>query len=93
MKALPTLYIKRGCPACRAAMAYFSQHGVELEVRDVNISEANLHRLIEISGNSLTPTFEYGEFVVADFSINEFLDELEQVPDLKRELGLGDDED
>jgi glutaredoxin len=93
MKALPILYIKRGCPWCREAMAYFSQHGVELDVRDVNASAANLHRLIEISGNSLTPTFEYGEFVVADFSVNEFLDELEQVPDLKRELGLGDDED
>ncbi len=93
MKSRPILYIKRDCPWCREAMAFFSQHGIELDVRDVHASEANLHRLIEISGNSLTPTFEYGEFVVADFSVNEFLDELEQVPDLKRELGLGDDED
>jgi glutaredoxin len=93
MKALPILYVKRGCPWCREAMAYFSQHGIELDVRDVNASAADLHRLIEISGNSLTPTFEYGEFVVADFSVNEFLDELKQVPDLKRELGLGDEED
>jgi glutaredoxin len=93
MKALPILYIKRGCPWCRAAMAFFTQHGIELDVRDVKISDANLHRLIEISGNSMTPTFEYGEFVVADFSVDEFLAELEQVPDLKRELGLGDEED
>jgi glutaredoxin len=93
MKALPILYVKRGCPWCREAMAYFSQHGIELDVRDVNASAADLHRLIEISGNSLTPTFEYGEFVVADFGVNEFLDELKQVPDLKRELGLGDEED
>jgi hypothetical protein len=62
-------------------------------VRDVSASEANLHRMIEVSGQSLTPTFEYGEFVVADFSMNEFMDELEQVPDLRRELGLGDEED
>jgi len=93
MKARPVLYIKRGCSWCREAMAFFSQHGIELDVRDVNISEANLHRLIEISGASMTPTFEYGEFIVADFSVDEFLAELDQVPDLKRELGFGDDED
>ncbi len=93
MKNLPILYIKPGCPWCREAMAYFAQHGVELEVRDVRASEANMHRMIEVSGQSLTPTFEYGEFVVADFSMNEFMDELDQVPDLRRELGLGDEED
>lgn len=89
----PILYIKRGCPWCREAMSFFSQHGVELDVRDVNISQANLDRLIEVSGQSLTPTFEFGEFVVADFSVDEFLDELEQCPEIKRHLGLGDEED
>lgn len=91
--ALPILYIKRGCPWCREAMAYFSQHGVELDVRDVNLDRAALQRMIEISGQSLTPTFEYGDFVVADFGVDEFLDELEQVPEIKRALGLGSADD
>lgn len=90
---LPILYIKRGCPWCREAMAFFSQHGVELDVRDVTISKANMDRLIEISGQTMTPTLEYGEFVVADFSIDEFLDALERNPEVKREFGLGDHED
>lgn len=90
---LPILYIKRGCPWCREAMAFFSQHGVELDVRDVNLSAANMSQMIEASGQSLTPTFVRGEFVVADFSVQEFIDALEQVPEVKRELGLGDVED
>lgn len=90
---LPILYVKRGCPWCREALSFFSQHGVELDVRDVNDSQAAFHRMLEVSGQALTPTFEYGEFVVADFSVQEFLDELEQVPETKRELGFGDEED
>ena len=74
-------------------MDFFSQHGIELDVRDVKANPAAMHRITELTGQSKTPTFEYGDFVVADFSVNEFLDELEQVPDLKSELGLGDDED
>ncbi|HTB62898.1 MAG TPA: glutaredoxin family protein [Opitutales bacterium] len=93
MNHKPILYIKPGCPWCREAMAFFSQHGVELDVRDVTKSEASMHRMIEISGQSLTPTLEYGDFVVADFSVNELLDELEQVPEIKKEWGLGDEED
>jgi len=89
----PIIYIKPGCPWCREALSFFSQHGVQVEVRDVLASPANMQRMVEISGQSLTPTFEYGEFVVADFSVDEFLDELEQVPEIKRQLGFGDEED
>lgn len=89
----PILYIKPGCPWCREAMSFFAQHGVEVDVRDVLSSRANMQRMVEISGQSLTPTFEYGDFVVADFSVAEFLDQLEQVPEIKVRLGFGDGED
>lgn len=89
----PTLYIKPGCPWCREAMSFFSQHGVSVEVRDVTASTQNMRRMMEISGQSKTPTFELGEFIVADFSVEEFIDAVEQVPDIKQQLGFGDDED
>ncbi|NDV62946.1 glutaredoxin family protein [Puniceicoccales bacterium CK1056] len=89
----PTIYIKPGCPWCRQAMSFFSQHGVQLEVRDVTASTQNMKRMLDISGQSLTPTFEFGEFVVADFSVDEFIDALEQVPEVKQQLGFGDEED
>jgi monothiol glutaredoxin len=89
----PIIYIKPGCPWCRQALSFFSQHGVPVEVRDVTASSQNMARMVEISGQSLTPTFELGEFVVADFSVDEFLDALEQVPEVKQQLGFGDEED
>lgn len=90
---VPILYIKPGCPWCREATSFLSQHGVEVEIRDVTKSRQNMERMVEISGQTLTPTFEYGEFVVPDFSVEELLDELEQVPETKKELGFGDEED
>lgn len=74
-------------------MTFFSQHGVEVSIRDVTRSKRDMQRMVEVSGQSLTPTFEFDEFVVADFSVEEFLDEIEQVPEVKRQLGFGDEED
>jgi len=92
-KITPTLYIKPGCPWCRAAMSFFSQHGVPVEVRDVTASSQNMRRMMEISGQSRTPTFEFDDFIVADFAVQEFLDALEQVPEVKQQLGFGEAED
>jgi glutaredoxin-related protein len=93
MSQNPILYIKPGCPWCREATGFFSQHGVTVNVRDVLSSKANMQRMIEVSGQSLTPTFEYEDFIVADFSVDEFINALEQAPEIKKKLGLGDKED
>lgn len=74
-------------------MAFFSQHGIEVDVRDVSACAQNMQRMVEVSGQSLTPTLEYGEFVCADFSVAELLEALELVPDIRSELGLADNED
>ena len=89
----PIVYIKPGCHWCREALAFFSQHGVPVEIRDVTISTQNMQRMLEISSQSKTPTFEFGEFIVADFDVQEFLDAVEQVPEIKQQLGFGDSED
>jgi glutaredoxin len=88
VKHLPILYIKKGCPWCIEALAFFSRHGIELEVRDVNADEAARRRMVEISGQTRTPTLEFGDLVVADFSVDEFLAKLDQAPEVKKELGL-----
>lgn len=89
----PILYIKPGCPWCREALSFFSQHGVTVDVRDVKASSQDMRRMIDISGQTMTPTFEMGEFVVADFDVEEFLAALEQAPEIKQQLGFGDSED
>ncbi len=88
--ALPILYIKPGCPWCREARSFFDRHGIEVDTRDVTRSRKDMDRMVDISGQSLTPTFEYGEFIVADFSIDEFLDELAEHPEVRHELGIVD---
>ncbi len=91
MSADPILYIKPGCPWCHAAMAFFGQHGVSIDIRDVQSNKGDFQRMLEVSGQTLTPTFEFDDFVVADFNTQEFLNELEQRPDVKTSLGLGEE--
>lgn len=91
--SLPNLYIKPGCPWCREALTFFDEHGIAVEVKDVTSDEDAMQRMVAISGQTKTPTFEYEEFVVADFDVNEFRAELEEVPEIRMKLGLADDED
>ena len=93
MSNIPILYIKPGCPWCSEALAFFGQHGVEVDVKDVQSNKGAMQRMVEISAQALTPTFEFNDFVVADFSTDEFISELEQRPDIKTELGLGEEDD
>lgn len=88
MSADPILFIKPGCPWCRAAMAFFQQHGVAVDIRDVLSNREDFQRMVEVSGQALTPTLEYDDFVVPDFSTDELLYALEQRPDVKTRLGL-----
>lgn len=88
----PILYIKTGCPWCREALSYFNSQGVDLDLRDVNVNAKDMDAMVSISGQTKTPTFEYDDFVVADFSVDEFLAELNEFPEVRHNLGLGDDE-
>jgi len=72
---------------------FFDQHGIGVEVRDVNRDNAAMNRMVEISGQTKTPTFEYGDFVCADFDTDEFMAELDEFPEVRIKLGIGDDED
>ena len=69
-------------------MAFFQQHGVSVDIRDVLSNREDFQRMVEVSGQALTPTLEYDDFVVPDFSTDELLYALEQRPDVKTRLGL-----
>ena len=91
-KTLPILYIKSGCPWCREALSFFNSQGVDLVVRDVLENAKDMDAMVNISGQTKTPTFEYEDFVVADFSVDEFLAELNEFPEVRQRLGISDDE-
>ena len=82
----PTLYVKQGCPWCVDALAYFKAKGLDLEVIDVRAEPKRMNELIEVSGQSMTPTFKHGDFVVSDFDLEEFEAALEQNPEAKKNL-------
>ncbi|MFT4902098.1 MAG: glutaredoxin 3 [Lentimonas sp.] len=92
-KNTPILYIKSGCPWCREALSFFNSHGVDIDVRDVRESRKDMDAMVAVSGQTLTPTFEYEDFMVADFSVDEFMAELSEFPEIRQKLGIGDDED
>lgn len=88
----PILYIKSGCPWCTEALSYFDSQGVALEIRDVSKQKDFMNAMVAVSGQTKAPTFEFGEFMVADFSVDEFLSELNTFPEIRQKLGICDDE-
>ena len=82
----PTLYVKQGCPWCIDALAYFNGKGLALEIIDVRLEPHRMEELVEVNGQSMTPTFKHGNFVVADFDLEEFEAALEQNPEAKNNL-------
>ena len=85
---LPILYIKSGCPWCHEALSFFNMQGVQVEVRDVNSNSKDMDAMLALSGQTKTPTFEYGDFMVADFDVDEFLAELTKFPEIRQKLGI-----
>jgi glutaredoxin 3 len=88
----PILYIKTGCPWCREALSFFNTQGVDLDIRDVSINSKDMDAMVSISGQTKAPTFEYEDFIVADFSVDEFLAELNEFPEVRQNLGISDSE-
>jgi len=88
----PILYVKSGCPWCRVALSFFNSQGVDIDLRDVSLNAKDMDAMVSISGQSKVPTFEYGDFVVADFSVDEFLAELNEFPEARHNLGISDSE-
>ena len=82
----PTLYVKQGCPWCVDALAYFNAKGIDLEIIDVRTESERMKELVEVSGQSMTPTFKHGDFLVTDFDLDEFEAALEQNPKAKNNL-------
>tara|TARA_B100001123_G_C15341140_1_gene1034974 strand:+ start:5131 stop:5394 length:264 start_codon:yes stop_codon:yes gene_type:complete len=84
----PILYVKSGCPWCIDALAYFESKDLDLEIVDVRLEPARMDELVAASGQTKTPTLKHGDFVVADFDLEEFETALAQSPEARIELGL-----
>ena len=69
--ATPILYVKRGCPYCTAATKYLDQHQISYEAVEVRSDPAQMQKLLEISGQTKTPTLVWDGDVLANFGVDE----------------------
>ena len=74
MAALLQLYVKTWCPWCVRAKAVLDAEGYQYEEIDVEASREAYDRMIQISGQRLTPTLVVGEKVLPDFGPEELRD-------------------
>ncbi len=82
------LYVKRACPWCVDALAYFERKDLDLEIIDVRAYPNRMEELITASGQTMTPTLKHGDFVVADFDLEELEVALSNNPEARNALGL-----
>tara|TARA_B100002019_G_scaffold287097_1_gene298573 strand:+ start:1321 stop:1698 length:378 start_codon:yes stop_codon:yes gene_type:complete len=84
----PILYVKQGCPWCIDAIEFFKKIGLSLDIIDVIKNPDSMKDLIECSGQNKTPTLKNGNFVVADFDIDEFKMAMSKNPAEAKKLGF-----
>ena len=82
------LFIKQSCPWCIKTIRFLRNDDIDVDLRDVYQSP-RLQRLIEISGQNLTPTLEFGDFLISDFSVSEHNRALEERPYVRQSLEIG----
>ena len=74
----PKLYIKPGCPWCHEAIDYLDQEGITYETIDVLADREKMREMIDLSGQSKTPTLDWEGDVLADFGVDELIPFLAQ---------------
>ena len=67
----PTLYVKTGCPYCKAATDYLDERKIAYEKIDVRGNDAKMQALQKVSGQTKTPTLDWDGSILADFGTPE----------------------
>lgn len=70
-------------------MEYFRKVGLTYDLVDVRLDPSRLTELESVSGQTKTPTLKNGNFVVADFDVEEFKQALRNNPDEAAKLEIG----
>ena len=83
LTTLMVLYVKTGCPWCRAAEEYLDKRGYKYKQVDVRRDPAAFNELKRISGQTYAPTLVIGNLFLSDFGpdeLEEFLKEHNILP-------------
>lgn len=67
----PTLFVKKGCPYCRAAVEFLDAKRIAYEPVEVRGDPEKMQELERISGQTRTPTLRIADDVLADFGVEQ----------------------
>jgi len=67
----PILYVKSGCPYCKAATDYLDGNKITYEKVEVRGSDSKMTKLQELSGQTKTPTLDWDGDVLSDFGVED----------------------
>ncbi len=76
----PILYVKTGCPYCKAAVEYLNERKISYEQVDVRGSDEKMKKLEKLSGQTKTPTLDWNSDVLADFGTDQLEEFLKKHP-------------
>jgi len=72
MGNLPLVYVKTGCPWCAEALEFLDDNGIEYCTLNVREDPKAMQEMIEVSGQSKSPTMVWSDGdVLADFGAAE----------------------
>jgi glutaredoxin 3 len=69
----PKLYVKEGCPWCDEAEEFLQEKKIAFERIEVRSNQAAFDEMIELSGQTKTPTMDWEGEVLADFGVDELI--------------------
>lgn len=72
-EALPTLYVKTGCPWCHEVVEFMDSHGVSYRQQDVGENPEALKDMQAKSGQDRAPTLDWNGTILADFGVDELV--------------------
>jgi glutaredoxin 3 len=70
-KIRPFLYLKMGCPWCAQAESFLQGRDIPYDKVNVLADQEAYQRMQKISGQTKTPTMEWGDEVLADFEVKQ----------------------
>jgi glutaredoxin 3 len=69
----PILYIKPGCPWCEETLEFLDSRRIGYRKIIVSGNPDAMQELIDLSGQSKTPTMNWDGEVLADFGVDELI--------------------
>ena len=80
--------LNKAAPGVPMRSNIFQKSGWNVELVDVRADPSRMSELETVSGQTKTPTLKNGDFVVADFDVEEFKTALRESPQEASKLGI-----